>query len=294
MGTLHFVNRSLHYTGCRTLAFQLLFATSAQSQETIHLPPEDRPLVADFEEVFRVGAVEGEPWENFSTLVKLEFDARGNLYLFDGVANPLMPAQLAMLDELRVLVFDGAGDFLREFGRMGEGPGEFSWPEGYAVWRDGTVVVSDVRHEAYQLFDASGAFVRMVREPEGLMIWGMRGDPRGGAVLAERTGMSTRGWTSRPVLRLRLEGDEARADTVAEGLAARPGGGAGGSVRGGPRLRSGLHHHSRRLRARAPLRRVARRDRRAQRLLGVPPRAVPRRAPGASSASSPGPSAPAR
>ena len=74
---------------------------------------------------------------------------------------------------------------------MGEGPGEFSWPNGYAVMRDGTTVVTDARRDALQLFDPSGTFIRMVREPDELgMTSQIQRDPRGGAVLTESSAMS--------------------------------------------------------------------------------------------------------
>lgn len=207
-------------------AVTALAATSAvipplPDQQLIELPAEDRHLDPAFEEVFRVGAIDGEPWEIFSTLVGIGFDGRGNLYLFDGVMRAGAPARLALLEQLRVLVFSAAGTFRREFGRMGEGPGEFSWPSGYTVLRDGTTVVNDVRHGGYQLFDSSGAFIRLVREPEELgMTSEIQGDPRGGAVLAEASAMNTgrgTGWDSRPVLRLSLDGEVVQADTAAEG-----------------------------------------------------------------------------
>ena len=146
-------------------------------------------------------------------------DALGNLYLFDGVTRAGLPAELAFLEELRVLVFSAAGEYLREFGRMGEGPGEFSWPNGYAVMRDGTAVVSDVKHDALQLFDPSGTFIRMVREADALgMTSAIERDPRGGAVLTESSAISMgRGWTSRPLLRLSLGGDVVQVDTATEG-----------------------------------------------------------------------------
>ena len=131
---------------------------------------------------------------------------------------------------LRVLVFDASGDFVREFGSSGEGPGEFNRPAGYAVMRDGTTIVSDMGHRAYQIFDEAGNFVRMVRTsdaPGGISIsTGIMADPRGGAVIAGNPGItiSTSGSnaastppTSRPMLRVGLEGDVIETDTVADG-----------------------------------------------------------------------------
>lgn len=208
------------------LAASALLPPPLPAQQIITLPAADRDLAADFEEVFRVGAIGGERWEIFSTLVAIEFDAHGNLYLFDGALRPGVPTRLALLEELRVLVFSATGAFRHEFGRMGEGPGEFSWPAGYTVMRDGTTVVNDVRHGGYQLFDPSGTFIRTVREPDALgMTSEIRRDPRGGAVLAESSAMNMgrgTGWATRPVLRLSLEGDVVRADTAAEGWLPEP------------------------------------------------------------------------
>ena len=199
------------------LAAISLAIPSLAAQELVEVTGQDRPLDADFEEVFRVGVVEGESWETLASVLKVEFDARGNLYLFDAVGGMIGN------EGLRVLVFDAAGDFLHQFGRKGEGPGEFDFPNGFTVMRDGTTVVNDGGHDAYQLFDPSGAFVRMVHEPDDLgMTSTIQRDPRGGAVLAEISGMNMGGGggdaqTTRPVLRLSLGGETVQADTVAEG-----------------------------------------------------------------------------
>ena len=212
------------------------------SQEVIDLPGRDQPLDADFEEVFRVGVMDGEPWEMFGGVRYVGFDESGNLYIVDGLGGDLASAGdlegamrrfQAMLnsDGLRVLVFDASGNFVREFGSGGEGPGEFKTPMGFAVMRDGTMVVMDFGHGAYQLFDANGEFLRMVR---GRGRWStMLADPRGGGVftgdIAPLTGGSTSARTfvssdgtpsdpptSRPVMRLDLGDEELQTDTVFE------------------------------------------------------------------------------
>lgn len=217
-----------------TIALALV-ATAMPAQEVIELPGRDQRIDPDFEEVFRVGVLDGESWEMFGEVVKLAFDERGNLYVFD--RGP----------DLRVLVFDAAGDFMHEFGAAGEGPGEFSMPMGYAVLRDGTTVVGDVGHDAYQIFDASGEFVRMVRAGAESAGFGAesaeRGsvrtmsrtisvatnilpDPRGGSVYAgsagaglglDATGGDRQQPASRPVTRHSLDGEAVRTDTVARG-----------------------------------------------------------------------------
>ena len=66
--------------------------------------------------------------------------------------------------DLRIVVFDRSGAFVREFGRAGEGPGEFGRPASYGVMRNGIIVVGDREHQAYHLFDASGTLLRMVHD----------------------------------------------------------------------------------------------------------------------------------
>ena len=203
-----------------------------QAQEVVEVTGRDRSINSEFEEVYRVGVVEGESWEMLAQVGRVAFDAEGNLYIFDGTAGLTRFGGVGLVrsGEVRVLVFDAAGRFVREFGSSGGGPGEFNQPMGFAVLRDGTVVVSDVGHRAYQLFDASGEFQRMVRagdDPDAVAIpaHDIRPDPRGGAVFAGGSagsivmgaGGATDPPTFRPLLQVDLDGETVRADTVAEG-----------------------------------------------------------------------------
>ena len=212
------------------IAATLVAIAPLAAQEIVELSDRDERMDADFEEVFRVGARDGESWEIFASVVGVGFDARGNLFVFDAVGAGVDLPGLIGTERLRVLVFDVSGDFVREFGSSGEGPGEFKIPTGFTVMRNGTTVVNDVGHDAYQLFDESGTFVRMVRTPDALgMVSAIQDDPRGGAVFTESGGMTIGGGgdggppTSRSVMRLELGGEVVHADTVADGwLPPRP------------------------------------------------------------------------
>ena len=211
-----------------TIAPSILTLTLAASvlpaQEVVELPGQDQRIEPDFEEVYRVGVLDGESWEMFGQVNQVAFDAEGNLYVFDGTGD------LGGSGDLRVLVFDAAGGFLREFGSWGGGPGEFMRPVAFAVLRDGTTVVSDLGHRAYQLFDASGAFQRMVRAGDEPGLWvsrGIRPAPRGGAVFGAETSGGDLGFsvgspgaappTYRPVTRVGLDDEVVQADTVVKG-----------------------------------------------------------------------------
>ena len=128
------------------LSATLLAATPLPAQEVIELSLRDRHLDPAFEEVFRVGVLDGDPREMFATIPRVAFDARGNLYVFD--RGPGLHS-----GDLRVVIFDGSGVFLRELGSVGDGPGEFRQPLSYAVLRDGTVVVGDIGHRSRRRTD---------------------------------------------------------------------------------------------------------------------------------------------
>lgn len=206
------------------LLSQLSAILVLQAQEIVELPDRDRFIEPDFEEVFRVGVLQGEPWEMFDRVDHVAFDAEGNLYVVDGTIGATSAG------DVRILVFDAAGGFQAEFGSPGEGPGEFRRPTGVAVLRDGTTVVSDAGHRAYQLFGPSGVFLRSVRLLGVSAPGPILPDPRGGGVFAGsfrgslniRVGIAGSGpvapQTSRPILWVRLVDEEVvRADTVVHG-----------------------------------------------------------------------------
>lgn len=222
------------------VAAALFAAQALGAQEIVELPGRDQLIDTEFEEVYRVGVLDGESWEMLATVRRVAFDERGNLYVFDGSG--------VGSSDLRIVVFDASGAFVREFGSSGQGPGEFNMPSSYAVMRDGTVVVGDMGHQAYQLFDESGEFVRFVRAGRPISQGGpgpgdltgmmslmrtIQADPRGGTVYTMDGGTSmgvgmvlggpaTLGGQARekpdfrPINRHRLEGEQARTDVVVE------------------------------------------------------------------------------
>lgn len=190
---------------------------AATAQEVINLPADDRRLAPDFEELYRVGSVLGADWEQFGNVRRVGFDGAGRLYVFDNQAD-------------RVTIVGPDGEFLRAFGRSGEGPGEFRHVDGLAIMRDGRAVLADAGHRAYHVFGADGNLERMVRmapEPGAVDITDLLPDPGGeaifsavGARVLAASGVtrgSTNRHTSRPVERITITGEEATKDTVAEG-----------------------------------------------------------------------------
>ena len=115
---------------------------------------QDRPLTADFPEVYRVGGLDAEPWAQFTGSGPMGFDGSGNLYVLDRAAS-------------QVIVVDRNGELVRTVGRQGEGPGEFQRPRDLVVWRDGTFVVPDAGHDAFQIFGKDGRIEHFVRMSGG-------------------------------------------------------------------------------------------------------------------------------
>ncbi len=108
----------------------------------------DIPLTPTTEDVYSVGEYSGEDWENFTRVNKIAFDASGNLHIYDPEA-------------MRIVVVDQEGNFLREIGGEGEGPGELSFPFGFEILRDGRIVIYDFPR-TWQLYDPQGAFLEEI------------------------------------------------------------------------------------------------------------------------------------
>ena len=149
-----------HLSSAATLAGVLsctvVFPLASQAP-VIELPAADIALSADFEDVFRLGG--GDARWAFTSITSLAFDASGNLHIADVGQDG---------DEMRIVVVDSLGSLLAAFGRPGEGPGEFQVASSVVTFRDGTMVVPDFGHRAYQVFRPDGQFDRMVRFPTEL------------------------------------------------------------------------------------------------------------------------------
>ena len=110
-------------------------------------PAADFTLAAATEEVYTVGAMEGEDWETFGRIESVAFDENGNLHIFDRQVH-------------RVVAVGPDGGFVRTVGKSGEGPGEFSSLIGLTVFRDGSYAA--ISFGSIHLFDAGGVFTGTV------------------------------------------------------------------------------------------------------------------------------------
>lgn len=116
----------------------------------------DQVLVYDADPPYKLLRTIGKPGSkhelttpgDFSRPTNVAVDKDGNLYVTDTFNN-------------RVEIFDADGNFIREFGKAGDGPGYFARPKGIAVDSDGHVWVADAVQDRVQVFTPEG----------GLLIW---------------------------------------------------------------------------------------------------------------------------
>ncbi|WP_420633796.1 hypothetical protein [Candidatus Palauibacter sp.] len=175
-----------------------LGAVGLEAQEVVDLPAEDLPLSADFELVYRIGSAAAESdWEQFSSIRNVGFDGAGNLYLLDGTGVGAAS---------RVVVVDAAGRHLNDFGRAGDGPGEFRTATQLVVWANGRTLVEDMMHQGYHIFGPGGGFERMVREAAGAGMFGLAMRP---GLRPERNELqAVIGTTGRSIIRIDMSSDE--------------------------------------------------------------------------------------
>ena len=133
---------------------------------------QDRPLTADFPEVYLAGGLNAPDWAQFTGRGSVSFDGSGNLYVLDSGAS-------------QVVVIDPQGRLVRTIGRAGEGPGEFGLPFRLVAWRDGRFAVQDLRHDAIQVFGPGGEFDHSVKMGTHPALTTIRPDPIGDALYAQ-------------------------------------------------------------------------------------------------------------
>ena len=211
-GGLAWVRSSAHTAiAAAVLGVLGLDTRAAVAQEVVDLPAEDRPLSPDLELVYRIGSAGAEfEWEQFSSISGLGFDAAGNLHLMDRPGGQMMGGA-------RIVAVDAAGGLAGEFGRAGDGPGEFRFPRQMVVWADGSILVVDIGRVGHLVFGPGGDFERMGR-----------GGDLGSNMRPERTGTRTLvggSWDSptdkRPILRFDLSSEDAASQTLVEAWAPR-------------------------------------------------------------------------
>lgn len=121
---------------------------SDRSMATVAIYDKNGAFVSKF--IPKAG--EGFTWSPLG----LAFDLNDNLYVTD-----------ATKGQHRVLVFALDGTLKMQFGKEGTGNGEFAFPNGVAVTKNGNIYVSDSNNARVQVFSPKGKYLFTIGKAKG-------------------------------------------------------------------------------------------------------------------------------
>ena len=88
--------------------------------------------ILKLKKILEIGVLEGDENYIFGSINDVEVDLRGNIYVLDCKMS-------------RIVKFDKGGEFVLKFGKKGQGPGEFEFPESMALDSDRMIYVLSSR-----------------------------------------------------------------------------------------------------------------------------------------------------
>lgn len=112
----------------------------------------------------------GTGTDQFDRPTDVAFGPDGEIYVADGYGNS------------RVMQFDAKGKFVNQWGKRGEGQGEFNLPHAILVDKEGRVVVGDRENRRVQVFDRQGKLLEIW---EGFAPYGLAMDRQGTIYVAD-------------------------------------------------------------------------------------------------------------
>ncbi len=101
--------------------------------------------IVSLEEELSIGEAEGRKEYMFSQVRNIAVDDEENIYVLDR-------------KEVHIKVFDKHGEYLRTFGKKGQGPGEFNIPSGILITPQNEIMVEDSR--VLHFFTFQGEFIK--------------------------------------------------------------------------------------------------------------------------------------
>ncbi|MDE2876645.1 MAG: hypothetical protein OXU69_06160 [Gemmatimonadota bacterium] len=177
-------------------------------QEVVNLPVADDPLCTGFDELFRVSGT-------LTTVSSIGFDRFGTVRIGDAMG----------AGAFRVVGVTAAGDRF-EFGRLGQGPGEFAGATRFVALANGHSVVPDYERGVFHEFEPNGRFrhqARMDDLSDDALDMIYRAD-RSGGILGQYRAMRVRSeqdTSARTTTRRTVEGPRDVVRVNVEGVLAR-------------------------------------------------------------------------
>ena len=100
--------------------------------------------VADAVPVLDLGNLDGDGPAVFGSIIDVELDERGHIYVLDEISRDLR-------------IFDAAGEPVAKMGGQGAGPMEFRSPNAFALLTDGRIVVHDRGNRHLKVFGSTAS-----------------------------------------------------------------------------------------------------------------------------------------
>jgi DNA-binding beta-propeller fold protein YncE len=153
-----------------------LWAVDKGSDMVIEFNPEGR-VVMVFGRKKEASDEGAEPWKRlppgtkprpatdgqFRQPTDVTWDPQGDIFISDGYVNS------------RVAKFDKNGDWVKQWGDFGSGPGQFNTPHSIASDAKGNIYVADRGNRRIQVFDPDGTLLRRITidvpVPPGVHMW---------------------------------------------------------------------------------------------------------------------------
>jgi sugar lactone lactonase YvrE len=130
-----------------------------KGQQVIKFSPQGKVLLT----LGKAGVV-GEGPDTFSGPADVVVAPNGDIFVADG--------HVAMSNG-RVVKFSKDGKFIKAWGKLGSGPGEFNVPHSIAMDSKGRIFVADRSNNRLQIFDQDGKFIEQWKQfgrPSGVYI----------------------------------------------------------------------------------------------------------------------------
>ncbi len=139
--------------------------------------------------------VPGLDSKHFNKPTDIAFAPDGSFYVSDGYGNS------------RVAKFSPKGEFLFDWGRKGDQPGEFNLPHGIAVDLRGRVYVADRTNGRVQVFQGDGMFLHQWKSAELGRPWALTVGPDGDLYVVDGGDLKPRPPDRSHILKLDLKGN---------------------------------------------------------------------------------------